>query len=122
MTAGCVPGDTILLDSPYHSEPFIASPDDQRPHMSEAAAGWFLEKEVKAVGFGDGIAIENHADGCVACHQLLLGNDILLLEVLVNLDQLRQEIFLILYTPLPIIGLDSCPVRVVAVEGMPGLT
>ena len=114
-------GDTILLDSPFHSEPFVESPDDRRPDMSGEAAQWFLEKGVKGVGFGDGIAIENHAEGCVACHEILLGHDILLLEVLVNLDRLRQDVFLIIYTPLPIVGLDSCPVRVVAVEGLPGL-
>ena len=50
-----------------------------------------------------------------------MDNDVLLLEVVHNLDQLRQETFMIMYTPLPIYGLDSCPVRVVAVEGMPGL-
>ena len=115
------PSDTVLLDSPYHSEPFVISPDDQRPDMSEEAALWFREKQVKCVGWGDGIAIENHIDGCVACHNILLGNDVLLLEVVHNLDQLRQDTFMIMYTPLPIYGLDSCPVRVVAVEGMPGL-
>ena len=42
--------DTVLLDSPYHSEPFVVSPDDQRPDMSEEAAFWFREKQVKCVG------------------------------------------------------------------------
>ena len=115
------PGDTVLLDSPFHSTPFIQSPDDQRPDMSEEVGRWFLEKKVKCVGWGDGIAIENHVQGCIACHELLLGNDILLLEVVCNIDRLRAETFMITFTPLPIHGLDSCPVRVVAVEGIPGI-
>lgn len=86
--------------------------------MSEEAARWFLEKGVKCVGWGDGIAIENHIEGCIACHELLLGNDILLLEVVHNIDQLKTDTFMITFTPLPIHGLDSCPVRVVAIEGM----
>ena len=71
----------MLLDSPYHSEPFAQSPDDQRPDLSRESAEWFLEKEFKAVGFGDGVAIENNPEHFVACHDILLGNDILFIEV-----------------------------------------
>jgi kynurenine formamidase len=111
------PNDTVLLDSPFHSEPFANLPDDQRPNLSEEAAHWFLEKQVKCVGWGDGIAIENHSQGCIACHDLLLARDILFLEVLKNLEQLRTDIFMVVYAPLPIVGLDACPVRVLAIEG-----
>ena len=93
------PGDTVLLDSPFHSTPFVHSPDDRRPDMSEEVGRWFLEKKVKCVGWGDGIAIENHVQGCIACHELMLGNDILLLEVVCNIDQLRAETFMITFTP-----------------------
>jgi len=115
------PGDVVLLDSPFHSEPFVDSPDDRRPDLSEDAANWFVEKEAKAIGWGDGIAIENDVPGCDACHEILLPRDILMIEVLANLDQLGQDPFLIVYAPLPIVGLDSSPVRVVAIEGIPGL-
>ena len=27
-------GDVLVLDSPYHSEPFVESPNDKRPHLS----------------------------------------------------------------------------------------
>lgn len=108
----------MLLDSPFHSEPFVQSPDDRRPDLSEEAAHWLLERKVKCVGWGDGIAIENNAAHCIACHDLLLGNDILFIEVLRNLDQLQQDQFLIVYAPLPIVGLDASPVRVVAIEGL----
>jgi len=111
-------GDVVLLDSPYHSEPFVASPADRRPDLSEEAARWFLEKRVKCVGWGDGIAIENYAEGCIPFHDLLLGNDILLLEVVKGLDQLREDVFMVVFAPLPVVGLDSCPVRVLAIEGL----
>ena len=42
--------------------------------------------------------------------------------MLQNLDQLKSDTFFISYTPMPIIGLDSCPVRVYAIEGLPGFT
>ena len=111
-------GDVVFLDSPYHSEPFVSSPDDQRPDLSEESARWFLEKEVKCVGWGEGVAIENYAEGCIPFHDILLGNDILLLEVVTGLSQLREDIFMVAFAPLPIVGLDSCPVRVLAVEGL----
>jgi len=115
-------GDVVILDSPYHAEPFAQDPDDPRPHLSEESARWFVEKKVKAVGFGDGIAIENNAPHCIACHDIMLGNDVLFIEVMQNLDLLEQEIFLIIYMPLPIRGLDSSPVNVIAIEGIPGFT
>lgn len=42
------------------------------------------------------------------------------LEVLKNLDKLSADTFFISYSPLPILGLDSCPVRVYAIEGLAG--
>ena len=45
-----------------------------------------------------------------------------LLEVLKNLEQLKSDVFFISYSPLPIHGLDSCPVRAYAIEGLPGFT
>ncbi len=45
---------------------------------------------------------------------------ILFLEVMRNLDQLRSDIFLLICQPMPIKGLDSCCVRAVAIEGVPG--
>ncbi len=115
-------GDVLLLDSRFQSEPFIISPDDKRPHLSRESAEWFLEKGVKAVGFGDGICIEQNIEHCNACHDIMLGNDILFLEVMKNLDQLTSDTFLILYLPLPIIGLDASPVNIVALEGVPGFS
>jgi arylformamidase len=115
-------GDVVILDSPYQAEPFIQSPNDQRPDLSRESAEWFLEKQVRAVGFGNGVAIENNAEHCVACHDILLGNDILFIEVMKNLDKLQDDVFLIIYMPLPIRGLDSSPVNVMAIEGIPGFT
>lgn len=113
-------GDVLILDSRFHSEPFVKNPNDQRPHLSRESAEWCREKGVKAVGFGDGICIENNVEHCNACHDILLGNDILFLEVLKNVDQLIAPINLMIYLPLPIRGLDASPVNIVAIEGVPG--
>jgi len=76
----------------------------------------------QAVGFGDGICIENNIEHCVACHDIMLGHDILFLEVLKNIDHLQAEIFLISYPPASDQGLDSSPVNILVLEGVPGFS
>ncbi len=112
------PGDVVVLDSNYHAEPFAADPNDQRPHLSRKSAQWFLEKDVKAVGFGDGICIETNIEHCVACHDIMLAKDCLFIEVMQNLDKLESDIFMIVFMPIPIKGLDSSPVNIIAIEGI----
>jgi arylformamidase len=113
-------GDVAILDSPYHHEPFVQSPDDERPRLSIESAEWFLEHQVKAVGFGDGVAIENNPKHCSAFHDILMPKNVTFIEVMQNLDQIRDSVFMIVFLPLPIVGLDSSPVHVVAIEGVPG--
>ena len=52
----------------------------------------------------------------------MLGHDILFLEVLKNIELLQADIFLISYLPLPIKGLDSSPVNILVLEGVPGFS
>ena len=113
-------GDVVLLTSPYHSEPFIPNANDQRPNLGEEAAKWLAAKRIKALGWGDAIAIENDIDAGKILHEILMPQNVTFIEVMQNIDQLRDDIFLIVFAPLPIAGLDSCPVRVVAIEGIPG--
>lgn len=115
-------GDVVLLDSPYHHEPFVESPLDERPQLSREAAQWFLDKGVKAVGFGDGVAIENDPEHCTAFHDILITRDVTFIEVLQNLDKLEQDVFMIVFLPLPIRQLDASPVHVMAIEGVAGMT
>ncbi len=70
------------------------------------------------IGFGDGASIENNNEDVSAFHDVLMANNIVFLEVLKNLDKLTTDIFFISYSPLPIKGLDSSPVRAYAIEGI----
>ena len=44
--------------------------------------------------------------------------DVVFLEVLKNLEELQSDTFFMSYSPLPIKGLDSCPIRAYAIEGL----
>ena len=73
---------------------------------------------VKCVGFGDGVSIESSNEDVKPFHDICMAENITFLEVLENLTELEQETFFISFAPLYIKGLDSCPVRVYAIEGL----
>ena len=113
--------DIVILDSPYAIEPFTPktnTDEDQRLFICRETAEWFAEKGVKCVGFGDGVSIENSNEDVCAFHDVLMARSIVFLEVLKNLDKLRTDTFFMSYSPLPIKGLDSSPVRAYAIEGL----
>ena len=113
--------DIVILDSPYYLEPFTPktnTEEDERLFVCRELAEWFAEKEVKCVGFGDGVSIENSNEDVCAFHDVLMAKNIIFLEVLKNLDKLNSDVFFVSYSPLPIKGLDSSPVRAYAIEGI----
>ena len=113
-------GDVCVLTSPYHCVPFSNDPNDQRPYLCRESGEWFARKEVKSIAFGDGVAIEYSVETACDVHEVVMPMDITFIEVLQNIDQLHDDVFFIVFQPIPIKGLDSCPVRVVAIEGIPG--
>lgn len=114
-------GDIVLIDSPYKLAPFTPDTNtekDQRLLVGPDSAEWFRDHKVKCVGFGDGVSIENCEADVKPFHDILMAENIVFLEVLKNLDKLRSKAFFMSYSPLPIYGLDSCPVRAYAIEGL----
>jgi len=119
------PQDIVIVDSPYKMEPFTPktnSADDRRLLVNGETATWFRDHRAKCIGFGDGVSIENRDEDVRPFHDILLAENIVFLEVLKNLDQLTSRVFFMSYAPLPIKGLDSCPIRAYAIEGLPGFT
>ena len=121
----CLPlmeDDTIvILDSPYKLPPFTPktnTAEDKRLFVNGETAKWFLAHKAKAIAFGDGVSIESSNDDVKPFHDILLAENILFIEVLKNLEKLEKKVFFMSYSPLPIIGLDSSPVRAYAIEGL----
>lgn len=113
-------GDVVILKSPFHCEPFSNDPNDPRPYLGRESGEWFVAKKVKCIGFGDSVAIEHTVKDACDIHEVVMPYDITFLEVLQNIEKIKDDIFMIIFLPLPIKGLDSCPVRVVVLEGVPG--
>ena len=114
-------GDVVILDSPYKLPPFTEktnTAEDRRLFVNGETAQWMVDHEGKCVGFGGGVSIENRNEDVKPFHDVCMAKNITFLEVLKNLEELRQETFFISFAPLYIKGLDSCPVRVYAIEGL----
>ncbi len=114
-------GDIVIIDSAYKLEPFTKATNtdvDKRLLIGAESAEWFRDKKVKAVGFGDGVSIENCNEDVKPFHDILMAENIIFIEVLKNLEYLQKDVFFLSFSPLPIVGLDSSPVHAYAIEGL----
>lgn len=114
-------GDIVIIDSSYKLNPFTSDTNtekDQRLLINAESAEWFKNKKVKAVGFGDGVSIENCNEDVKPFHDILMAENIIFIEVLKNLEELKKDVFFMSFSPLPIVGLDSSPVHAYAIEGL----
>ena len=88
----------------------------ERPYIAHEAVRWLaLKKKVGLVG-SDASGIEVKGEPNQPNHQLLMDNGIPVIEFAANLDRLRRERFTLVVLPLCVEGLDSCPVRLIAIE------
>ena len=115
------PGDVVILDSCYKLPPFTPEtngPNDKRLLVNGETAQWMVDHKVKCVGFGDGVSIENCNEDVKPFHDVCMAENITFLEVIKNLEQLKTDTFFVSFAPMYIKGLDSCPVRLYAIEGL----
>lgn len=115
------PDDVVIIDSIYKLTPFTPEtngPNDKRLLVNGETAQWFVDHEVKCVGFGDGVSIENCNEDVKPFHDICMAKNITFLEIVKNLEHLRQNTFFVSFAPMFIKGLDSCPVRMYAIEGL----
>ena len=88
------------------------------------AAEFLVEKKINAVGI-DGPSIDIGSDEDFSSHKTLLGNGILIVENLCNLENLEhKDTFTLLISPLKLKGASGSPVRALAIvadESSPNL-
>lgn len=108
-------GDIALLFTGYAHR--RSTPEfDRRPSLTAAAMTYLVEAGVKLVGTDlDGLE-GPRTPGDLACHLVLLGNDIPFIENLTNLATLSRPRVFVCALPVPVRGLDAFPLRVVAFE------
>lgn len=87
----------------------------QRPYLTHPAVKWLVEKKINCLGI-DATGLEIKGTDNQPNHTTLFENGIPLIESMANLDRLKKKRFLVFILPLPIKGLDSSPVRIIAIE------
>lgn len=111
---GAAAGDIVFLDTGWWEQ---GGGDGDHPWLSEAAAWWLVERQVKLLATDlptpDLPVCRREADFDWPVHRILLGHGVLIAENLTNLGLLpsRTEAMIL---PLPIVGADGSPSRVLA--------
>jgi len=108
------PGDIAFIRTD-RSKLYRTDAAHNRPFLTLEAIRFLIEKGINVLGIdATGIGqkdVLNQPD-----HQMLFESEIPLVECLANLGSLTRARFFVMILPLPIEGIDSSPVRVVAVE------
>ena len=88
----------------------------ERPYITQEAIRWLAsEKKISLIG-SDASGIEVKGAPNQPNHQYLMDREIPIIEFAANLNNLKQERFTLFVLALPVEGLDSCPVRLIAIE------
>jgi len=106
----CVEGAILVLHSPHQG--------DQAPNLTREAAEWMAQRNCQMLAIGNTVGLGKNAQVTREVHDALMSADVPFLEVLSGLDDLRQREFILVALPLKIAGLDSSPVRAIAIEGL----
>lgn len=84
-----------------------------QPSLTRPTCRWLTEQGIAVLALDTPTVCPSDD---VAVHRILLDADVILIEGLCGLDQLRRETVVLLASPLPIRGGDAAPCRVLAFE------
>lgn len=84
------------------------------PCFTPEAASWMREKGVKMLGIDNSVRLGKDVEATRKLHEILLGADILLLEGLANLREVKDNPFFLIAFPYKARGIDSSFTRAVA--------
>lgn len=109
------PGEHVILwEGRDHQYRTPAS--HQRPYITQEAVAWLLEdRKIKLLGT-DSSGFEVRGVAHHPNHTLFFRHDAAVLECLRNLGAIHHQHFYLIALPLPVKGLDACPVRAIAIE------
>jgi len=94
-----------------------------RCYLAKEGVEYLLQKKIKLVGVDDTVFPENPEFAGknlnkYFTHDLMLSNEIPIIEGLANLGELKKQRFLFFGFPAKMGGLESFPIRAVAIEGI----
>jgi len=112
------PGEGILFHTGWSQ--FAEDPARYRdllPRISADLAQWLVEKGVNLVGVEPpSIADVNKLDELQKIHRILLEGNMIIVEGLCNLEEVRSDYVQLIALPLKVEGGDGAPVRAIVIE------
>lgn len=112
------PGDALLLRTGWSRH--VSNPDYYRdffPPISVELANWMVSKQVRMVGVEPpSVADVNDLKAVTEVHRILLGGNVIIVEGLTNLDQLKGPDCLFGALPLKVQSGDGAPCRAFAID------
>lgn len=84
------------------------------PTLTERAARWLCNFNIRGIGT-DTISIDAFDSIDFEIHNTILSRGIVIIENITNLDQIREEEFTLVATPLKIENGDASPIRAIAI-------
>lgn len=105
--------DAVVIATGWENHARAKNYMSQNPGLSAGAAKFLARRKVSVVAI-DGPSIDAGADATFTAHKILLGNDVLVVENLCNLQKLPKKRFTLVMAPLKLQGSTGSPVRALA--------
>ncbi|HEY9593153.1 MAG TPA: cyclase family protein [Spirochaetia bacterium] len=107
-------GDRVMTMTGRHTS-YRTPQSHERPYLTEEAVRWLVEdRRINCLGTDSSgyevRGVDHHPD-----HLLVTGAEIPVLECLNNLVELKSQRFFLVALPVPVVGLDACPVRAIGI-------
>ena len=108
-------GDRVLTMTGRHTQ-YRTPQSHDRPYITEEAMRWLVEdRKINCLGTDSSgfevRGVSHHPD-----HRLLTNAGVPVLECMTNLVELKKQRVYLIALPWPVVGLDACPVRAIAIE------
>ena len=108
-------GDRVLTMTGRH-EQYRTPQSHDRPYITEEAVRWLVEdRKINCLGT-DSSGFEVRGVDHHPNHRLITNAGVPVIECMANLVELRKQRIFLVALPWPVVGLDACPVRAIAIE------
>ncbi len=113
-------GDRLIFRTDWYDRWMTPDFFKKHPCFSEAACHWMVDHGVKLVAI-DVPSVDDATVGAVLgevqpCHYILMEGGVIIIENITNLREIAKPEVELIALPLPLKGLEACPIRMVAIE------
>ena len=109
------PGDSLIVQTQWSQFENQSKYRDELPRIGKDLALWCVENQVNMLAVEPpSVADVNNLPEVTEIHKILLKGNVIIIEGLTNLEQLKGDSAILMALPLKVLGGDGAPARVVA--------